>query len=117
MSSRNSHPFTREGVIARLKELNGAKVDAKQFGLQFKADRGEMRALLTQLVDEKVVMIHRMAKVTRYSIPEDGVMSDDYAAKLEKLLSEKLTARPFRPLQGYEANLRKLMIRREIEPL
>lgn len=109
----NTHPFTEDGVIARLTET-GKRYLRRKLADQFKVRTTEMRAMLDSLVAkgliecaEQGVRTALRGADTVYFIPQgpeptclaDGVAA--YRAPLE-----------FRPLVGYEARMREFADRR-----
>lgn len=109
----NTHPFTEDGVVARLTET-GKRYLRRKLADQFNVTTPEMRAMLDGLVAKGLIEIAEQGVRTAlrgadtvYFVPQEPeptYLPDGFAAYRSPL--------EFRPLVGYEARMREFADRR-----
>jgi hypothetical protein len=103
----NHHPFTEEGVLARLTET-GFKYMVRSLASQFHAKTPQMRIVLNKLVEQGLIQIGKDSTNVVYFIPKEAQQPEP----LPEGVAGYRNQFEFRPLVGYEARMREFADRR-----
>lgn len=97
----NTHPFSREGVLARMTERAGREYECIQLARQFRVRSTDMAIVLKKLAaDGKIQRVSRPGQVLYY-VPAMSPMSS-------AVTESRHPVREFRPLVGYETQMRSI---------
>jgi hypothetical protein len=102
----NRHPFTEEGVLARLTET-GFRYMPASLANQFRVKGLEMRRMLEKLAAQGLVRVGKDSTTIVYFVPRE-----QEPAPLPEGVAGYRAQFEFRPLVGYEARMREFADRR-----
>jgi hypothetical protein len=97
----NHHPFTEEGVLARITET-GFKYQPRNLAKQFRVQTSAMRTMLNKLVEQGLIQIGKDSGRVVYFVPRE-----EAPEPVPEGVAGYRRSTEFRPLVGYEARMRE----------
>jgi hypothetical protein len=98
MAIRNYHPFTQEGVFARMNDMAGIRYYCADLAKLFKVTGLEMRIVLDRLVALRKIKTGRFGSGRHFWVE---------TKQEQEVVEREVFVHQFRPLKGYEASMRR----------